>query len=173
MRSRPPILTHNRFTNPEAAAPLPVTHQEAFLQDIIHHPEDDTPRLIFADWLDEYGRPECAEFIRVQIGLARGALDDPRRDGLIEREADLLAEHGTSWRAPLRALGVTKVEFRRGLIEAVQFRSTPSVEQIRAVFRVAPIRELHLWAADGGSIAGLSQLPEARRLRELTIRSRP
>jgi uncharacterized protein (TIGR02996 family) len=27
----------------------------AFLRDIIDNPEDDTPRLVFADWLDEHG----------------------------------------------------------------------------------------------------------------------
>lgn len=27
----------------------------AFLQDIKEHPEDDTPRLILADWLQDYG----------------------------------------------------------------------------------------------------------------------
>ncbi len=42
----------------------------AFLADIIEHPEDDTPRLIAADWLEENGHPERAEFVRVQVKLA-------------------------------------------------------------------------------------------------------
>ena len=41
-----------------------------FLRDICEHPEDDTPRLIFADWLEDHGEPERAEFIRVQCELA-------------------------------------------------------------------------------------------------------
>lgn len=41
------------------------------LRTIIDDPESDTPRLVFADWLDEHGEPERAEFIRVQIELAR------------------------------------------------------------------------------------------------------
>ena len=45
-----------------------------FLRAIIEHPEDDTPRLIYADWLEENGDPDRAEFIRVQCELAR--LDD-------------------------------------------------------------------------------------------------
>ncbi len=42
-----------------------------FLRAIIAAPDDDLPRLIFADWLDEHDDGERAEFIRVQCELAR------------------------------------------------------------------------------------------------------
>lgn len=41
-----------------------------FLRDILANPDDDTVRLILADWLTDHGEPERAEFIRVQIELA-------------------------------------------------------------------------------------------------------
>jgi uncharacterized protein (TIGR02996 family) len=37
---------------------------------ILAHPDEDTPRLAYADWLDENGQPDRAEFIRVQVELA-------------------------------------------------------------------------------------------------------
>lgn len=40
-----------------------------FIADIIEHPEDDSIRLIYADWLEDHGDPERAEFIRVQVEL--------------------------------------------------------------------------------------------------------
>lgn len=43
----------------------------AFLRTIIANREDDVPRLVYADYLDEQGREERAEFIRLQIKLAR------------------------------------------------------------------------------------------------------
>ncbi len=43
---------------------------EAFLADIIAHRDDDTPRMIYADWLEDEGEAERAEFIRVQVELA-------------------------------------------------------------------------------------------------------
>ena len=46
------------------------TEAEAFLQRIRAFPDDDAPRLVFADWLDEQGDPR-GEFIRVQIALAQ------------------------------------------------------------------------------------------------------
>jgi uncharacterized protein (TIGR02996 family) len=42
----------------------------AFLHAVIEHPDDDGPRLVYADWLDEQGDPR-GEFIRVQCELAR------------------------------------------------------------------------------------------------------
>jgi len=45
------------------------TIQDAFMADIVANPEDDTPRLIYADWLQDHGGEEGearAEFIRAQ-----------------------------------------------------------------------------------------------------------
>jgi uncharacterized protein (TIGR02996 family) len=51
----------------------------ALLASILANPDDDAPRLIYADWLDEHGEPERAEFIRVQCELAKrmGTIPDP------------------------------------------------------------------------------------------------
>jgi len=43
----------------------------SFLADIIAHPDDDSVRLIYADWLDEQGQGERAEFIRAQCEFAK------------------------------------------------------------------------------------------------------
>jgi uncharacterized protein (TIGR02996 family) len=44
----------------------------ALLAAITREPADDTPRLVYADWLDEHEEHDRAAFIRVQIELARG-----------------------------------------------------------------------------------------------------
>lgn len=46
------------------------TDGEALLRAICAAPAEDTPRLVYADWCDENGQPERAEFIRVQIALS-------------------------------------------------------------------------------------------------------
>jgi uncharacterized protein (TIGR02996 family) len=48
-----------------------VSDGEALIRSILTTPADDAPRLVYADWLDEQGRAEDAEFIRVQVELAR------------------------------------------------------------------------------------------------------
>lgn len=47
-----------------------MTEEQAFIATIIESPQDDGPRLMFADWLDEHGQEERAEFICVQCTLA-------------------------------------------------------------------------------------------------------
>lgn len=45
------------------------TDELGFLGKILESPDDDAPRLVFADWLDERGDPR-GEFIQVQVELA-------------------------------------------------------------------------------------------------------
>lgn len=52
------------------------TTEQALLRAILDTPADDAPRLIYADWLEENGQPERAEFIRVQCELARIPAED-------------------------------------------------------------------------------------------------
>ena len=49
-----------------------MTEQEALIAAILAEPAEDTPRLAYADWLDEHDEHELAEFIRVQVEVARG-----------------------------------------------------------------------------------------------------
>jgi uncharacterized protein (TIGR02996 family) len=94
------------------------------LRAVRDNPDEDTPRLIYADFLDEEGCAARAEFIRVQIARERLALDDPQRRALEDREHELLAEHELEW------LGVaatdlddqselTEWEFERGFVNEV------------------------------------------------------
>ena len=45
--------------------------EQALLAAVCAAPDDDLPRLVYADWLDEHGEPERAEFIRIGCELAR------------------------------------------------------------------------------------------------------
>jgi uncharacterized protein (TIGR02996 family) len=51
---------------------MTMSDRDALLQAICETPDDDAPRLVYADWLEEHGDPRQAELIRVQIELARG-----------------------------------------------------------------------------------------------------
>src|SRR5688572_2032706 len=92
----------------------PVTHDDAFLEDVAEHPDDDAPRLIYADWLEDHDDRDRAEFIRVQCERAHLHREDPRGEELERREQQLLREHGEEWAADFRPY-VTDWQFRRGL----------------------------------------------------------
>ncbi len=44
--------------------------RDSFIAGICESPADDLPRLVYADWLEEHGEADRAEFIRVQCALA-------------------------------------------------------------------------------------------------------
>src|SRR5438552_2205450 len=94
-----------------------MTQDEAFLLAIREAPEENGPRLIYADWLEDNGQPERAEFIRVQIELAR-VVEAPGWADLQKRELALLRAHQAAWLGPLVKV-LRRWTFRRGLLEDV------------------------------------------------------
>lgn len=63
---------------------------QALLNAILEAPDDDAPRLIYADWLDEQGQGERAEFIRLQIQIEREpSFKSPEACPLRRREQEL------------------------------------------------------------------------------------
>ncbi|MBM3981394.1 MAG: TIGR02996 domain-containing protein [Planctomycetes bacterium] len=76
-----------------------MSDRDALFAAIVAHPDDDTPRLMYADWLDEHapdatpspaaGPSARAEYIRAQCRLARHPYDDPDYPELRERQRDL------------------------------------------------------------------------------------
>jgi uncharacterized protein (TIGR02996 family) len=89
--------------------------EQALHRAIIESTEDDLPRLVYADWLDEHGQPERAEFIRVQVELARLAADNPVRKALESRERDLLAAKQDEWLSLIRE-AINDYVFHRGML---------------------------------------------------------
>src|SRR4051812_47769457 len=116
----------------------PMTHDEAFLRDIIEHAEDDTPRLVYADWLDDHGDPDRAEFIRLQCRLATLPVGDPRQPELAARERELLDAHAATWLRPMPDW-VGGCEFRRGLVAAVRAKACDFLGRAEELWRVAPV----------------------------------
>jgi uncharacterized protein (TIGR02996 family) len=170
---------------------------QAFLDSIIADIDDDTPRLVYADWLDEQGDGDRAEFIRVQIERARLPAWDAAQVRLRLREQELLTQHGEGWLAELPAIRGARWEgFRRGIVAEVSFTSFEAMRQSahacravapveavtvrwprrregrRAVRPIAELRELSLTGMLGGEdeIAWLADSPQLATLRCLTVR---
>lgn len=116
--------------------------ERGLLASVCADPEDDTARLVYADWLEEHGgRPERAEFIRVQIALAiwdcsfkqPGWKHNCGHDHngywlcqpLRSRVHELWAEHGWKWvelsileRWDVLPFG-ERIRWHRGFVESV------------------------------------------------------
>ena len=54
-----------------------MSDRDALTAAICEHPDEDTPRLVFADYLDECGEAAYAAFVRAQVELARTPAWEP------------------------------------------------------------------------------------------------
>jgi uncharacterized protein (TIGR02996 family) len=137
-----------------------------FLEHVCASPDDDAPRLIFADWLDEHNDPR-GEFIRIQIALARLAADDPRRTELANRESVLLARYRAKWSEPLRGFA-GGTEFARGFIETAVVDARTFVRMGHVLFHLSPLRHIRLLDV-GSSLTRVMTSPNLARLSAITI----
>jgi uncharacterized protein (TIGR02996 family) len=89
--------------------------QYGLLKSIFDNPDDDTVRLVYADWLDGRDGPgdaEHAEFIRVQVALAAG-----RDDGELFTRQRELALTLLDWELPGIDLNASRVVVERDLFQ--------------------------------------------------------
>jgi uncharacterized protein (TIGR02996 family) len=133
------IDSQSCFTAERAAR---MTTGDDLLQAIHEDPDDDVPRLVLADWLEEQGDTR-GEFIRLQCDLEQLAEDDPQRG---EREARchlLQTMHERRWIGELMPF-VRHYKFRRGFVDWVHISARNFLEHGDALFRLAPIRGVTL-----------------------------
>jgi uncharacterized protein (TIGR02996 family) len=138
---------------------------DALLHACLDNPDDDTPRLVYADWLQENGDPDRAEFIRLQLVSARHWYAGDIPDGVEAREAELRAAHEAEWNPlppPLRNYAY----FDRGFLDHA---SVVTDDEAATVARYCP-EILHV--SVGGedfTDAGLAHLATLPYLEELSF----
>jgi uncharacterized protein (TIGR02996 family) len=147
----------------------------ALLASIHADPRDDAPRLIYADWLDEQGQSELAEFIRLQCkcpldvfrpgGRHTGSwlvgpdVEQEYPDEWVSRLSDLVNTHGDEWYESFPRQSRSRNQaFKRGLPQvaarvaddAFRASSKAIIREVRPRHEVAVIVDCY----EGG--AGLS-----------------
>lgn len=138
----------------------------AFLRTICERPDDDAPRLQYADWLEENGLVERAEFIRVQCEIAHedacGRQDDvwgcfpfepegkcfpcqrnvPRR--LRERELLAFVSSYTPYIVPDPDIVLDDWAFSRGFVSHISIGTGDFLRHAKAIFESQPITDVLL-----------------------------
>jgi len=143
----------------------------AFMSAIIANPDDDTVRLVAADYLEENGNPDRAAFIRIQVQLARIEADGEGKsleaDHFRAKERAFLSPlsmYPMLWAAeecpelvrmpdrgggrdPLEAVtveGADRLRWHRGFLFAVRCSAEEWRSHARAILARQPIMELSL-----------------------------
>src|SRR5215470_6725424 len=83
-----------------------MTTLAALLREAAENPEEDAPRLVLADWLDDHGQHDRAEVVRLGLELARLDEHDPRMPALRKRHDELTARNA-AWFGDLPQWGST------------------------------------------------------------------
>ena len=102
-----------------------------FLADICRHPEDDVPRLIYADWLDDHGQAARGAFIRQQIAAGD--------EGTSSNVGAALIGTGAS---DCGLLGVGTAVVRRGFVAEVALPCAVLLNVAWMLFRAAPVERV-------------------------------
>jgi uncharacterized protein (TIGR02996 family) len=143
----------------------------SLLRTIIDQPDDDTARLIYADWLEEQGQQARSEFIRVQVeatDLFRRGHNLPRAFALRDRQNALLRQYEKLWAKEFQPF-VENWTFERGFIAYVALAASDFVAQGDFLFARAPICRMYLLGI-GDLLPQIVQSPHLARLNTLYLR---
>jgi uncharacterized protein (TIGR02996 family) len=159
--------------------------EAALLAAVGADPDDDTARLVYADFLQERAAgtdTARAEFIRAQVELARPPQrgQAARRRTLLARAKALQKRHGAEWAAPVfDAVGTRREGFAReidydrwdrGFLDWLSFESLAAFrDRAPAVLALGPITGLSLQKFNDADARALADLPALRTVRRLSL----
>lgn len=146
-----------------------MTEREALLRAVCEFPDDDTPRLVFADWLQEHGEEERAEFIRVQIEQTRLKKESIPWWKCESRARKLLKAHGWQWGRDIVANDdFFWGDFVRGFAESCTAPDVPYLKDFaKPIFSRTPLRKLRIHNTI--RLSELCSVPQVFKLRVLTV----
>jgi uncharacterized protein (TIGR02996 family) len=157
----PPVVLGRTWPPPR----LTWTAQDAaFVADIRSSPDDDVPRLIYADWLTDQDDPRGL-FIRLDIECLAEA--NPLHLRTLLRDRRRLLQRYESWWSPADKV-VAIGGFTRGFLESVTMTAQQVIDHGEELFAREPIDELRMdlsWADHGIALAEAPALRSIRRLR--------
>jgi len=149
-----------------------MTDRDALLAAIHADPDDDTARLVYADWLQENGQPDRADFIRSQIEAARADPFGPRVRKAEERATRLLETHRQSWTRHIHP-SVEWPRFERGFVAQLSVEPVGFVPRADVLLDLEPVQGIKLFRYSGSeervSLESFFDLPRLRQLRQFEL----
>src|SRR4051794_20300880 len=97
--------------------------RQALIDAIRDEPDNERLRLVYADWLEDNGHPQRAEYVRLCYELAGLDADDPHAVELQRRRSQLFRKHKKTWGPGLTGDATARLE-SRGLVQRVEMTAT-------------------------------------------------
>ena len=141
-----------------------MTDHDALIASVLATPDDDAPRLVYADWLDEHGQPERAALIRDMIRELGDNEYASQADSRTLRFRDFArqqefhkthgrfatAEESADWREVtlrLPDLGLSsgaQIGWCRGFAHSLSLSATDALAHLDAILAAHPVAEVTL-----------------------------
>lgn len=128
-----------------------MSDDDALLAAIAAQPDEDTPRLVYADWLEEHDQPIRAEFIRVQVEISQKELlprgEQDAHVDLWKRNEELIENHRAELLRPMTELpDDVEIEFHRGFVAEIRTHAWRYMEHAETIAELRPFPALSIWA---------------------------
>ncbi|MBS1123555.1 MAG: hypothetical protein H6Q90_5783 [Deltaproteobacteria bacterium] len=150
--------------------------ERLLLDAIIADPDDDAPRLVYADWLVERADPR-GELIIVQCELARLGGKGKRAE-LKHREAELLRKHKKDWvgrfggqkiqhgstKQVWTRVNPTRWMFERGFVTWCSMKGADFARNAAAILEAEPLQRAHLTDRNLTDVAAAKGIEKLRGL---------
>lgn len=155
--------------------------ESELLAAVFAHTEEDTPRLMYADWLDEQGgesNTARAEYIRLEIAYAQnfpGTRWSARRAAAQKPPAALFGKYGREWHPEL--FGRKNIlrgakgypHMRRGFPHQIYAQAEPLLAVMERAVQLAPITSVEFRGATTDTVRRVCAAPWASRLRKISF----
>src|SRR5262245_3313032 len=139
----------------------------ALYQAVLDAPDDDGPRLAYADWLEKHRHPERARFIRLQCRQARLSRIDPAYHRLEDEIATLRQRFRKAWLVDHVGTAHVCSGFLRGFPEQVGFLSVKAFRELDTDVLRRWVRRVSFAGAQ--SLGGLASSKKLAHVRELDL----
>lgn len=155
--------------------------EQALLKAVLDAPDDDGPRLVYADWLVERGDPR-GELIHIQCALGRPLIGAtgyvlPRAGGgeepvseaeLQKREKRLLKANQKQWLAPIRE-HIRTWTWKRGFVSGIVADSAKFLAGASTLFAHTPLQNVELTRMKVKLLEQLAELPQLTKVHGLKL----
>lgn len=152
---------------------------DALFRHLCEHPDDDTARLVYADWLQESGDEPLAEFIRVQCKLAQTPPNHAEHFELTQLSREWEECYQNQWKERLPAEDGDlswSTSSLRGFPARIGYFDhdeegfeTELLPRLREMLNGSPVRGLDVGLTTWEQLEGLLTMPKHGPIRDLEI----
>lgn len=149
--------------------------REDLLAAIYQAPEQDEPRLVYSDWLEDHGELPRAELIRLQIQIVKLDEGDPEREPLKQKAREIERAHAGEWEQELpnwSGVSISK-EHSRGFPYYATVTAPAFLRYGEKLLERMPLQALRITRLTEDNVKKVAISPVLKQITELSLENNP